>query len=731
MNWVKKRKLPVTEAIKYNGHPYLTPDSLWNSLHSLFNTALHQQVDLNILNKVKHKPSQRWNSFSKTKFKSAISKCNDSSAPGPDKLTWCHLKLIIKNDNCLFNIINIADTCINLGHWPKYFKISTTIVIPKLNKSSYDNPKAFHLIVLLNTLGKLIEKMIAERLQFIVASNNFIHPSQLGGLKFKSTSDAGIALTHIVHSGWAKGRSMSTLSFDISQFFPSLNHRLLILILGKVDLDLKIITYFANYLIQRNTKYLWNDLSSPRFDVNVGVSQGSVLSPILSLLYLSPLLYILENRFKNLKIPISILSFVDDGLFIAQNKSFNISNSHLFCSFNILSKLLDSFGLVIEHSKTKIFHFNRSQEIFNPPPLNLSPLGGLILQPKDLWKYLGFIFDRKLSFHKHIDFYTNKAISTVKCMKLLGNSSRGINPLQKRLLYRCCTLPIMLYSFQLWFYNKAPISYHMKILNKMQRRAAIWILGAFKTSPSDGIEAIAGIIPIRFHLQKITKRSQIHPFKLPNNHILKNLLDDSLSSSNLTNSHNIGSLTNQQISIAKGHLINSCTKSYGIFPSFSSLNSEFSLDHHIIDNFSNCFSFNLVNKNQKEKNKIHTQELDNMVLCNSSLPHSALVITDASIKKDIAMSISHIHSANRPLIKTVHHASFVTSTEAELFAIRCGINQACSINNVSKIIIIMDSIHVAKKIFDSETHPFQIHTAAILCELRKFFCSNLNNSIKF
>jgi len=89
---------------------------------------------------------------------------------------------------------------------------------------------------------------------------------------------------------------------------------------------------------------------------------------------------------------------------------------------------------------------------------------------------------------------------TVKYMKLLGNSLQGISPLQKQLLYRCCALPIALYGFQLWFYNKAPISYHMKILNKMQRRAAIWILGAFKTSPSEGIEAIASIIPIRFHL---------------------------------------------------------------------------------------------------------------------------------------------------------------------------------------------------------------------------------------
>ena len=67
----------------------------------------------------------------------------------------------------------------------------------------------------------------------------------------------------------------------------------------------------------------------------------------------------------------------------------------------------------------------------------------------------------------------------------------------------------------------------MKILDKMQRRVAIWILGAFKTSPSEGIEAIARIIPIRFHLQKITKRLQMRPFKLPSNHILRNLMDDS------------------------------------------------------------------------------------------------------------------------------------------------------------------------------------------------------------
>ena len=184
---------------------------------------------------------------------------------------------------------------------------------------------------------------------------------------------------------------------------------------------------------------------SPIFNVNVEVDQGLVLSPILSALYLSPFIYILENQLKNLKILISIISFMDNGLFISQSNSFDISNSHLFCSYNVLTNLLEKFSLVVKHSKTKIFHFNRSQGTFNLPLLDLSSLGGSILCPNNLWKYLGFIFDRKLTFHQHVDFYTNKSISTVKCMEFLENSNCGINSLQKQLLYRTYILPIALY----------------------------------------------------------------------------------------------------------------------------------------------------------------------------------------------------------------------------------------------------------------------------------------------
>ena len=157
-------------------------------------------------------------------------------------------------------------------------------------------------------------------------------------------------------------------------------------------------------------------------------------------------------------------------------------------------------------------------------------------------------------------------------------------------------------------------------------------------------------------------------------------------------------------------------KVYGIFSSFSSLHLELALGSRIINKFSDRFSFNLSNK--KEKDKIHFQQLNEMVLQSSSSPSTAIVVTDASIKNDIATSISHVHLVNHPLTKIVHHAVFVTSTEAELFAIRCGINQACTKENVSKIVVVTNSIYAVKKIFNSKSHLYQIYIMAILSKLR-------------
>jgi len=85
----------------------------------------------------------------------------------------------------------------------------------------------------------------------------------------------------------------------------------------KVGFDSCIVKFFSNYLVGRKIHYFWNSFSSLSFNINIGVSQGLALSSILLALYLLPFLHILENQLKNLKISISILSFVDNGLLVA------------------------------------------------------------------------------------------------------------------------------------------------------------------------------------------------------------------------------------------------------------------------------------------------------------------------------------------------------------------------------------------------------------------------------
>jgi len=210
-----------------------------------------------------------------------------------------------------------------------------------------------------------------------------------------------------------------------------------------MGLDPRVSQFFNNYIVGRKTKYLWNNSFSYYFDIHVGIRQGSALFPTLSAFYLSLIFYVFEK------------------------KSLYISNSNLFCNYRIMSCLLKQFGLVIEHRKTKVFHFSRYQGIFNPFLLDLFFIEGLVLCSKESWRYLGFIFDRRLSFHQHIDFYTNKNISTVKSMKILGNLSRSLIPSQKYLLYRLYALLIILYRFLLWFYNNTPLSYLLKVLRVM------------------------------------------------------------------------------------------------------------------------------------------------------------------------------------------------------------------------------------------------------------------------
>jgi len=165
--------------------------------------------------------------------------------------------------------------------------------------------------------------------------------------------------------------------------------------------------------------------------------------------------------------------------------------------------------------------------------------------------------------------------------------------------------------------------------------------------------------------------------------------------------------------------------------SFDPLNPEFTPGYRIISTFSNCFSFHSFNKHNNDSLLSRLCQLDSLTIVFLENPLHTLTITDTNIRNNVATSITHIHIHDRPVIKTLHYIVNINSMEAELFAIRYSIYQATSFYKISKIVIVIDSIHSAKRIFDSLSHPFQIHAMSILCKLQNFFKLNQDNLIKF
>ncbi|RXW14702.1 hypothetical protein EST38_g11150 [Candolleomyces aberdarensis] len=500
---------PPCEAIQFNGEPCHELGDLWDALHKTYNAASDRPVDTAILDEPPTEPERAWPEFSLLELRQALEACSLRSAPGADHITWRHLKQILALPECADIIMALANGCIESRHWPKHFKESMSVIIPKLNKASYSTPKAFRPIVLLNTLGKLIEKMISNRFQHNMIKYDLVDANQMGGVRQRCTEDAGLFLTHLVRVGWAKGLQTSIVAFDVAQFFPSINHQFLLAVLKKQGFHSKVTKFFGSYLVDRFTSYAWNCNTSDPRRADVG------LVPVVKIC-----------RIRSVGLACILISYVDDGDIIVQSPEVATNCVMLCHAYGIVFDLFTGSGLALEHNKTKLFHFTRARTGFDRS-LNLgyAPYtGDNPLKPKTFWRYLGFYFDRKLTFKEHICYYTPKALTTVMVMRMLSNSTRGLSLRNKRILYRACMVPIATYGHRLWYYEGTKVKGALKSLNSMQRKAALWITGAFRTSPTGRVESLAGLPPISLHIQKLSLRAIYRTATLLDSHLLRSLM---------------------------------------------------------------------------------------------------------------------------------------------------------------------------------------------------------------
>ena len=349
-------------------------------------------------------------------------------------------------------LISMYNTCLSLGHHPAIWKEASVTVIPKPDKPDYTGANAHHPISLLETMSKLLEKIITKRMQHEIVAHELIPTNQFGGRMHSSCLDAGLTLLHIVQRAQQVNLKCGILLFDIKGFFDNVTHDRMVNIIRKLGYSHEIVNWTDSFLKERKVCLHFNGILSEQRDQLVGVPQGSPLSPVLSITYTSSLLHKMV-RWNNSSLGI----YVDDGILFACAPDWEGVETLLHARYTVCKDWLRMLGLAIEPDKTEVMFFEKAREcntIPAPRHLLLPDREGSTyysVMPAETLRYLGFFFQRRQKWDHHITIMANRARALIKALSVLGNTICGLSMTNWRLVMNAVCLPVLTYRCQLWY----------------------------------------------------------------------------------------------------------------------------------------------------------------------------------------------------------------------------------------------------------------------------------------
>jgi hypothetical protein len=255
-------------------------------------------------------------------------------------------------------------------HHPRW-KSSVTVAIPKPNKPSYSDPKAYRPIQLLECLGKLMEKIVAKRITYDISKYEIVPFEQFGGRSSSSCIDAGLSLVHDIESSWKRGLVASVLAIDIKGFFDNVNHKRLVRIMWEYGFPLPIVRWVASFISERKASIRLDDFTSEVRPISVGVPQGSPVSPVLAVIYSVVIIEFIRdhpNLTTPVGIPLSPRSYVDDYAIAAFSDSLEDNTDTLKEGLKQVVDELSKIGMTIDTKKLDIQHFSRRKSYNSSPP---------------------------------------------------------------------------------------------------------------------------------------------------------------------------------------------------------------------------------------------------------------------------------------------------------------------------------------------------------------------------
>lgn len=424
-----------------------------------------------------------------TRVRCAVMKFAPYKSPGPDGIVPAMLQNGI--EFLMEDMIQIFRGCIKLGYTPKLWQQVKVVFIPKPGRSEYSEAKDFRPISLSSFFLKTLERLIEWQVREEVALHSPLHGSQHAYQKNKSTETALYSLATLLEKTIENKEMCLTTFLDISGAFSNLSFEAIARVLRKKRITQSLISWIEHMLLSRVVSSRRGE-STVRATVTRGCGQGGIISPLLWCLVADELLTLLCER------GFTVQGYADDLAIAVRGSNMSTIEDIMQEAIDMTLNWCQENDLSVNPIKTEMVLFTRRKTTGRSPQVTINHQ---VIAVTGSVKYLGVIFDKRLTWKHHIQESMLKARRIYFSVKRMFSSTWGLKTQLIRWLYTIVVRPVISYGCIVWW-RRSQLVTAQRELQQLQRLVCIGASGALRTTPTAALEVLLDLPPLHLYLKQ-------------------------------------------------------------------------------------------------------------------------------------------------------------------------------------------------------------------------------------